>query len=71
MADLGGGAPVLSRSRVRRAGLADPVQYVANPPVHLGEWLDPERSSRIIFILDGLAPDRLKASLAVFNGLGA
>ena len=51
--------------------LINAVQHVVHPPVHLGAWPDAQRTSRLIFILDGLAPEKLKASLATFNALAA
>ena len=56
------------------AGVATPVlingvQHVVHPPVHLARWPDGDRRSRIVFIVDSLARERLEASLKAFNGL--
>ena len=56
------------------AGVATPVlingvQHIVHPPVHLAHWPDADRHSRIVFIVDGLARERLEGSLEAFNGL--
>ncbi len=45
------------------------VQRLVHPPVHLDAWPTADRSSRLVFILEGLNPDRIAESLAVFNRL--
>lgn len=45
------------------------VQRLVHPPVHLAAWPTDDRSSRLVFILEGLDPDRIKESLMVFNRL--
>jgi G3E family GTPase len=47
------------------------VQHLVHPPFHLARWPDADRRSRLVFITEGLAPEALSASLAVFNRLGA
>ena len=47
------------------------VQHLVHPPFHLARWPDADRRSRLVFITEGLAPEALAASLAVFNRLGA
>lgn len=47
------------------------VQHLVHPPFHLARWPDGDRRSRLVFITEGLAPEALSASLAVFNRLGA
>ena len=49
--------------------LINGVQHVVHPPVHLARWPDGDRRSRIVFIVDSLARERLEASLKAFNGL--
>jgi G3E family GTPase len=39
------------------------VQHVIHPPVHLEEWPDEDRASRIVFIVQGIAPALLQRSL--------
>ena len=56
------------------AGVATPVlingvQHIVHPPTHLERWPDDDRSSRIVFITDGLARQALENSLSVFCGL--
>ena len=56
------------------AGVSSPVlingvQHIVHPPVHLPNWPDGDRRSRIIFIVDGMARRRIEESLAVFNRL--
>lgn len=42
------------------------VQHVIHPPVHLAEWPDDDRASRLVFVVQGIAPDNLGRSLATF-----
>ncbi len=56
------------------AGVADPVlvngvQHVVHPPTHLDSWPDADRRSRLVFIVRGIAQERIEASLAAFNAL--
>ena len=46
--------------------LANGVQHVIHPPVHLAEWPDDDRASRLVFVVQGIAPDNLGRSLATF-----
>jgi len=45
------------------------VQHLVHPPVHLRAWPDADRRSRLVFIVDGLDPAAIEASLRVFAGL--
>jgi G3E family GTPase len=45
------------------------VQHLIHPPQHLAAWPDGERRSRLVFIVDGIDPDQLRRSLAVFMAL--
>ena len=45
------------------------VQHLIHPPQHLRGWPDGERRSRLVFIVDGIDPDQLRRSLAVFMAL--
>jgi G3E family GTPase len=45
------------------------VQHLVHPPQHLRAWPDGDRRSRLVFIVDGLAPDQLRRSLAAFMAL--
>lgn len=42
------------------------VQSVIHPPVHLEAWPDDDRSSRLVFIVQDLDPDRIRRSLLAF-----
>jgi G3E family GTPase len=42
------------------------VQHLVHPPVHMEAWPTVERSSRIVFIVDGLDPNLLKRSFNAF-----
>ena len=42
------------------------VQHLVHPPVHMDAWPAEERSSRIVFIVDGLDPNLLKRSFNAF-----
>lgn len=42
------------------------VQHLVHPPVHLAGWPDGERTSRIVFIVDGLDAKLLKRSFNAF-----
>jgi G3E family GTPase len=46
------------------------VQHLVHDPVHMGAWPGQDRRSRIVFIVDGLAPDLIRRSLAAFNRIG-
>ena len=45
------------------------VQHLIHPPLHLSAWPDGQRRSRLVFIVDGIDPDQLRRSLAVFMAL--
>jgi G3E family GTPase len=45
------------------------VQHLIHPPQHLAAWPDGDRRSRLVFIVDGIDPDQLRRSLAVFMAL--
>lgn len=42
------------------------VQHLVHPPVHLREWPDHDRRSRIVFIVDGLEPETIEQSFKTF-----
>ncbi len=42
------------------------VQHVIHPPVHLDAWPDEDRASRIVFVLQGIAPAAPERSLRRF-----
>ena len=44
------------------------VQHLVHPPLHMAAWPDAERSSRLVFIVDGLDRDAIERSLAAFLG---
>ena len=43
------------------------VQHVVHPPIHLDEWPDEDRRSRIVFIGRSFMGEELAASLIAFN----
>lgn len=43
------------------------VQHLVHQPVHMKEWPSPDRTSRIVFIVDDLDPELLKRSLNAFT----
>ncbi len=47
--------------------LVNCVQHAVHPPVHLDEWPDEDRRSRLVFIGRDLDPERLRASLGAFD----
>ncbi len=47
------------------------VQHIVHTPTHLEAWPDDERISRLVFIVDGIAGERLRNSLATFNALAS
>jgi G3E family GTPase len=47
--------------------LVNCVQHAVHPPVHLDEWPDEDRRSRLVFIGRGLDAERLRASLDAFD----
>ena len=47
------------------------VQHLVHPPDHLPQWPDDDHSSRIVFIVRGLAREAVERSLAAFAPLGA
>jgi G3E family GTPase len=55
--DVGGDGPVLVSC----------VQHAVHPPVHLDEWPDEDRRSRLVFIGRDLDTERLRTSLDAFD----
>jgi G3E family GTPase len=55
--DVGGGGPVV----------VDAVQHVVHPPVHLDDWPDDDRRSRLVLIGRHLDAQRLARSLRAFT----
>jgi G3E family GTPase len=47
------------------------VQHLVHPPTHLRCWPDADRRSRLVFIVEGIDPDLIRRSFAVFARLGA
>ena len=43
------------------------VQHIVHPPQHLERWPTDDRRSRIVFIVRGIDPQRLRRSLAAFS----
>ncbi len=58
------------------AGSATPVaihgvQHLVHPPVHMAAWPDDDRTSRLVFVVDGLERRLIERSLAAFLRPGA
>ncbi len=45
------------------------VQHLVHAPVHMSHWPDGPRHSRLVFILEGLEPARIRRSFEAFMGL--
>lgn len=43
------------------------VQHLVHAPLHLDRWPDPDRASRLVFIVRDLERDRIERSLAAFS----
>ncbi|MEI8180612.1 GTP-binding protein [Aestuariivirga sp.] len=46
--------------------LLNAVQNFIHPPQHLDQWPDQDRSSRLVFIVEGLEPEKVRRSLLAF-----
>jgi G3E family GTPase len=46
------------------------VQHLVHPPTHLAAWPDDDRRSRLVFIVEDLAPELIRHSFATFARLG-
>ncbi len=44
------------------------VQHLVHPPIHMAAWPDDDRSSRLVFIVDGLERLAIERSLMAFAG---
>ena len=44
------------------------VQHLVHPPVHMREWPDGDRRSRLVFITDGMEREAVEGSLLTFAG---
>jgi G3E family GTPase len=42
------------------------VQHLVHPPTHLGGWPSGDRRSRIVFIVEGIAPNLIRRSFQIF-----
>ncbi|MEX0346814.1 MAG: GTP-binding protein [Rhizobiaceae bacterium] len=60
---------LLNVSDVETPVLINGVQHIVHPPVHLAEWPDNDRNSRLIFIVQGMSIDNIRRSLDSFNRL--
>ena len=47
------------------------VQHIVHPPIHLAEWPNDDRRSRIVFIVDDMDGALIERSLSAFNRVGA
>jgi G3E family GTPase len=46
------------------------VQHLVHTPTHLGHWPSDDHRSRVVFIVEGIEPELIRRSFAVFNRLG-
>jgi G3E family GTPase len=60
---------ILNVAGVPTPVLINGVQHIVHPPVHLPAWPDADQRSRLVFIVHGLARERIETSLAAFNRL--
>lgn len=60
---------LLNVSDVDTPVLINGVQHIVHPPVHLTEWPDDDRNSRLIFIVQGMSVQSIRRSLDAFNRL--
>ena len=60
---------LLNVAGVETPVLINGVQHVVHPPVHLPDWPDDDRRSRLVFIVRDMDRQRIEASLAAFNAL--
>lgn len=44
------------------------VQHLVHPPTHRAAWPEGQRSSRLVFIVDGIEEARIRTSFEVFAG---
>jgi G3E family GTPase len=56
-------------------GIATPVavhgvQHMVYPPKHMNKWHDETRTSRLVFIVEGVSADRVRSSFDAFHALG-
>ncbi|SMO95692.1 GTPase, G3E family [Thalassovita litoralis] len=45
------------------------VQHLVHAPTHMEHWPEGPRSSRLVFILEGLSPDLIRRSFSAFTGV--
>jgi len=45
------------------------VQHLVHAPTHLSCWPSDDHRSRLVFIVEGIEPDLIRRSFAVFNRL--
>jgi G3E family GTPase len=60
---------ILALAGEERPVVVHGVQHLVHAPTHLGHWPDEDRRSRLVFIVEGLEPDLIRRSFAVFNRL--
>jgi G3E family GTPase len=60
--DIAGPGEIENRGPVVIQG----VQHLIHPPVHLPDWPDEDRRSRLVFIVRGIEPAAIEASLEAF-----
>lgn len=45
------------------------VQHLVHAPTHLNQWVDDDRRSRLVFVVEGIEPDLIRGSFSIFNRL--
>jgi len=62
---------ILALAGEERPVVVHGVQHLVHAPTHLSDWPSEDRRSRIVFIVEGIEPELVRRSFAVFNRLGA
>jgi G3E family GTPase len=60
---------ILALAGEERPVVVHGVQHLVHAPTHLGHWPSADHRSRLVFIVEGLEPDLIRRSFAVFNRL--
>jgi G3E family GTPase len=60
---------ILALAGEERPIVVQGVQHLVHAPTHLSHWPSRDHRSRLVFIVEGLEPDLIRRSFAVFNRL--
>jgi G3E family GTPase len=60
---------ILALAGEERPVVVHGVQHLVHAPTHLGQWPSEDHRSRLVFIVEGIEPDLIRRSFAVFNRL--